>query len=119
MAQWSQGLPEGSTEHCFSASKNSTSSDTVASSTPKRSSLGWFGKFEVRSAECGVCGERGGVPKLEENGASHGDCATCGAAGRNSKISIVASGCEPIEGWVRGGGSGATKLMMRARRDST
>jgi len=35
--QWSQGLPLGSTEHFFSFSKNSTSSETAASSMPKRS----------------------------------------------------------------------------------
>ena len=34
MSQWSQGFSPGSIEHFFSFSKNSTSSETVASSTP-------------------------------------------------------------------------------------
>jgi hypothetical protein len=34
IAQWSQGFPPGSTLHIFSFSKKSTSSLTVASSTP-------------------------------------------------------------------------------------
>ncbi len=40
MAQWSQGLPPGSIVHCFSFSKKSTNSVTVASSTPNFSWLG-------------------------------------------------------------------------------
>ena len=37
MEQWSQGLPPGSRVQVFSFWKKSTSSETVASSTPKRS----------------------------------------------------------------------------------
>src|SRR5204863_8499954 len=65
LAQWSQGLPLGSTEHCFSVSKNSTNSDTAASSTPNLSWLGW-------SAACGLAWP------AREKGASQGDCATGG-----------------------------------------
>ena len=73
MAQWSQGLPLGSTEHCFSFSKNSTSSETVASSTPNRS---WLGCEAI-----GDCCSRIARQKSVENlayapakGASQGDC---------------------------------------------
>src|SRR5436189_240155 len=53
MAQWSQGLPLGSTEHCFSFSKNSTNSDTAASSTPNLSWLGCSAEYGER-ADCGL-----------------------------------------------------------------
>jgi hypothetical protein len=39
MSQWSQVFSPGSIEHFFSLSKNSTNSETVASSTPNRSWL--------------------------------------------------------------------------------
>src|ERR1041385_8442098 len=73
IAQWSQGLPEGSIEHCFSASKNSTSSETTASSTPKRCSLGCEGNCRLSVAEgrLETCGEDSF--RLRENGASYGD----------------------------------------------
>ncbi len=56
--------------------------------------------------------------KLCENGASHGDCATCGDSGRDSKMSMLVSGGDAIEDWVRSGGAAETKLIMRARRFS-
>jgi len=119
MAQWSQGLPLGSTEHCFSFSKNSTSSDTAASSTPKRSPLGCSANCELRFADWGFCSDLDAEAKAAEKGASQGDCATCGDVTRDSKMSIVASGSEPVEGCIRGGGIGEMKLIMRARRGST
>ena len=104
IAQWSQGLPLGSTEHCFSFSKNSTSSETAASSTPKRSWLGW-------SAGCAFS-----CVVARENGASHGDCATCEIKfeGRFT-LADCGSACPPMEGWIRAGAASDTKLIRRAR----
>src|SRR5437588_12203419 len=117
MAQWSQGLPLGSTEHFFSFSKNSTSSETVASSIPNLSSLGCSGNCELPIANCEYCSDLDGAPKAAEKGASHGDCATCRDIARDSKMSMFASGFTTIEG-VRAGGADDTKLMMRARGGS-
>ena len=109
MAQWSQGLPLGSTEHCFSFSKNSTSSDTAASSTPN---LSWLGCEAIWV----VCVESFARVK----GASQGDCATCGTErGEVLTSAGTASVCAPVDGRIGGGGAGEMKLITRARGFST
>src|SRR5205807_6233317 len=70
-------------------------------------------------ADWGFCSDLDAAPKAAEKGASQGDCATCGDVTRDSKMSIVASGSEPVAGCIRGGGIGEMKLIMRARRGST
>ena len=124
IAQWSQGLPEGSTEHCFSASKNSTSSETAASSTPKRSWLGWLGNCRLSINDSRLEFWSGGSPRVRENGASQGDCATWGyevgvtseyKSSGASTVVVTASRIAPIEDWVRVGADEETKFTMRAR----
>ena len=107
MAQWSQGLPLGSTEHCFSFSKNSTSSETVASSTPNLSWLGW-------EAICGSCMKAWSFAR--EKGASQGDSAACGIdLGERSWPGGGDSFWGRIDDRVGGGGDDETKLITRAR----
>src|SRR5882724_10044388 len=72
--QWSQGLPLGSTEHFFSFSKNSTNSETAASSTPNLSWLGCSFNCGLKIGDRGLFSLLSGSPIACENGASHGDC---------------------------------------------
>src|SRR5437773_9533838 len=110
MAQWSQGLPLGSTEHCFSFSKNSTNSDTAASSTPNLSWLGCSAEYGER-ADCGL------VSKFDRaNGASQGDWANFGTNVRAGSEAIdLSAGGVLIEGRTVAGGVAETKLITRAR----
>ena len=106
MAQWSQGLPLGSTVHCFSFSKNSTSSETAASATPNLSWLGWAGVCESDAMSFSFA---------RKNGASQGDCATWGTKlVVGSKFCGLASVWAPIDGRVAGGGAAEMKLIRRA-----
>ena len=118
MAQWSQGLPLGSTEHCFSFSKNSTSSETVASSTPNLSWLGCSINCGLRTAGCGLFSCRNGSPIACEKGASHGDCVGGTYEVLWETIVSRASGVgAPTLGVVVAGGVGLMKSIMRARDD--
>ena len=108
MAQWSQGLPLGSTEHCFSFSKNSTSSETVGLFDAKPF-LAWVGSnlriwcdgFVVRPREGGQPGRLCCLRDqrlLNDRNRADWNCF-----------------CGPIDGRVGGGGDDETKLITRAR----
>ena len=116
MAQWSHGWPLGSTVHCFSFSKNSTSSETAASSTPNLSWLACSINCGPRIADWELFPSLSGSPIARENGASHGDCVrgTYEVLWETSAARVFGVGV-PMLIVVAAGGVGETKSIMRAR----